>query len=81
MTRRAAVGAIKRATFTGESRTTTAHASTTDPQAMLYRKSPGERSKLCYMGHAVSENRHGLVVEVQVTEANGFAASDPPRSR
>jgi transposase len=59
--------------FHGESRTNDTHASTTDPQAMLYRKSPGERAKLCYMGHAVSENRHGLVVEVQVSEANGFA--------
>jgi transposase len=59
--------------FHGESRTNDTHASTTDPQARLYRKSPGERAKLCYMGHAVSENRHGLVVEVQVSEANGLA--------
>jgi transposase len=59
--------------FHGETRGNDTHASTTDPQAMLYKKSPGTTAKLCYMGHAVSENRHGLVVEVKVSEANGTA--------
>ena len=36
--------------------------STTDPEARLYRKGNGRESKLCYMGHALMENRHGLVV-------------------
>jgi transposase len=59
--------------FHGETRSNETHASTTDPEAKLYRKSAGATAKLCYMGHAVSENRHGLVVEVQVSEANGTA--------
>jgi len=45
---------------------------TTDPEAKLYRKSAGTTAKFCYMGHAVSENRHGLVVVVQ-SEASGTA--------
>src|SRR5208283_5017420 len=59
--------------FHGETRSNETHASSTDPEAKLYRTSPGTTAKLCYMGHAVSENRHGLVVEVQVSEANGTA--------
>lgn len=43
----------------------------TDPQARMYKKSRGASSKLAYLGHPVSENRNGLIVEVQVTEANG----------
>jgi transposase len=62
--------------FHGETRSSETHASTTDPQAKLYKKSVGATAKLCYMGHAVGENRHGLVVEVQVTEANGTAERD-----
>lgn len=59
--------------FHGETRSNQTHTSTTDPEAKLYKKSVGAPAKLCYMGHAVSENRHGLVVEVQVSEANGTA--------
>ena len=59
--------------FHGETRGNDTHASSTDPEAKLYKKSPGATAKLCYMGHAVSENRHGLVVEVKVSEANGTA--------
>ena len=49
------------------------HASTTDPQARLYRKGPGKEAKLCFMGHALMENRNGLVVDACLTEANGHA--------
>jgi len=59
--------------FHGEQRLNATHASTTDPEAKLYRKSKGTPAKLCYLGHAVSENRHGLVVDACVTEANGTA--------
>jgi transposase len=59
--------------FRGEARSNTTHASTTDPQARLYRKGPGREAKLCYMGHVLMENRHGLVVDAQVTQATGTA--------
>jgi transposase len=47
------------------------HASTTDPEARLYRKGPSKEAKLCFMGHALMENRNGLVVDACLTEANG----------
>ncbi len=56
--------------FRGEQRTNDTLASTTDPEAKLYKKSPGTPSKLSYLGHAVSENRPGLVIDARVTEAN-----------
>jgi transposase len=59
--------------FHGEKRTNDTHASTTDPQSRLYKKTRGTPSKLCYLGHAVSENRHGLIVDAIVTQANGTA--------
>ena len=57
--------------FRGQQRRNDTHASTTDPQARLYRKSPGTGSMLCYQGHLVTENRHGLVVGAAVSEASG----------
>ena len=45
----------------------------TDPDARLYRKGPGKEAKLCFMGHALMENRNGLVVDACLTEANGHA--------
>lgn len=59
--------------FRGERRTNDTHRSTTDPEARLYRKSPGQETKLRHLGHALGENRHGLIVGVTVTEANGTA--------
>ena len=59
--------------FHGEKRTNESHQSRTDPEAKLYRKGPGKEAKLSHMGHALSENRHGLVVAITVTEANGTA--------
>ncbi len=49
------------------------HASTTDPDARLYRKSPGAGAKLCYMGHVLMENRNGLAVDAETTRVAGFA--------
>ena len=59
--------------FHGETRGNATHASTTDPQARLYRKGAGREAKLCYMGHVLMENRHGLVVEARATPATGTA--------
>jgi transposase len=59
--------------FHGEKRTNATHASRTDPEARLYRKGRGQEAKLAHMGHTLAENRHGLIVAVAVTEANGTA--------
>jgi transposase len=59
--------------FKGEVRSNDTHASTTDPDAKLYRKGRGQPAKLCFMGHALAENRHGLVVKADVSEASGTA--------
>jgi len=59
--------------FYGQKRTNVTHASTTDPDSRLYRKALGREAKLCYMGHALMENRHGLAVGGRVTLANGTA--------
>ena len=61
------------ADFHGQKRSNETHASTTDPEARLYRKGPGKEAKLCFMGHALMENRNGLVVDACLTEANGHA--------
>jgi hypothetical protein len=66
-------GRNREADFHGQKRSNETHASTTDPQARLYRKGPGKEAKLCFMGHALMENRNGLVVEACLTEANGHA--------
>jgi transposase len=59
--------------FKGEERKNDTHASTTDPQARLLKKSKGDKSRLCYMGHALMENRNGLAVDVETTLATGTA--------
>jgi len=59
--------------FHGQKRRNETHASTTDPDSKLYRKSAGQEAKLAYLGHAVMENRSGLAVAGQVSEANGTA--------
>src|SRR5882724_1783210 len=59
--------------FHKERRSNETHQSTTDPQARLYRKGDGQPAKLCYMGHALMENRHGLAVGGAVSQATGTA--------
>src|SRR3954452_22635142 len=59
--------------FHGQRRKNDTHQSTSDPQAKLYRKAAGREAKLCYMGHAVMENRNGLAVDGTVTQASGIA--------
>lgn len=53
--------------FKGKMRKNDSHASRTDPDARLFKKSDGDRSRLCYMGHALMENRNGLVIDVETT--------------
>jgi len=59
--------------FHGQPRTNDTHTSTTDPEAKLYKKGKGKEAKLSYMGHALIENRHGLVVQADASQANGRA--------
>jgi transposase len=59
--------------FHGEKRKNDTHSSTTDPDARLFRKGAGKEAKLCHMGHLMTENRNGLIVDAQLTEANGTA--------
>jgi transposase len=62
--------------FHGERRKNDTHASTTDPEARLFRKGNGKEAKLCFMGHVITENRHGLVVASRTTLATGTAERD-----
>ena len=59
--------------FHGQKRSNETHASTTDPDARLYKKADGQPSRLCYIGHVLMENRHGLAVEATLTHATGTA--------
>jgi hypothetical protein len=59
--------------FHGEKRSNETHASTTDPDARLYKKAEGQAAKLCHMGHVMIENRHCLVVDTRTTPATGTA--------
>ena len=58
--------------FRGQHRSRETHVSRTDAEARLYRKGPQQEAKLSYLGHVLSENRHGLVVDVELSEANGY---------
>ena len=59
--------------FHKEKRSNETHQSTTDPQARLYKKGDGQPAKLCYIGHALMENRHALAVSGGVSQATGTA--------
>ena len=62
--------------FHGESRRNQTHASRTDPEARLYKKSAGQESKLSYLGHTLVENRNGLIAAAMTTQADGRAERD-----
>ena len=62
--------------FHGETRKNDTHASTTDPDAQLFRKGKGKEAKLAYLGHVLLDNRHGLVANVCATAATGTAERD-----
>lgn len=59
--------------FRGEKRSNATHASTTDPDARLFKKSAGTGAVLCFMGHTLMENRNGLIVQADLTRADGHA--------
>ena len=59
--------------FHGEKRSNKTHESTTDPEARLFKKGKGKEAKLCFLGHALMENRHGLAVGGGVSQATGTA--------
>jgi len=59
--------------FHGQQRRNDTHASTTDPDARLYRKGGGKEAKLCFVGHGLMENRSGLIVDACLTRADGHA--------
>ena len=61
------------ANFKGQKRSNETHRSTTDPDAMLYRKGPGMEAKLCFIGHGLMENRSGLIVDARLTRVSGHA--------
>ena len=62
--------------FHGQKRKNDTHESGTDPEARLYRKGRGKEARLYYMGHVLMENRHGLVVDGNLTAASGTAERD-----
>src|SRR5215207_6765947 len=62
--------------FRGHRRSNQTHASTTDPEARLARKSTATAAKLCYAGHLLMEHRNALLVDIELTEATGYAERD-----
>jgi transposase len=62
--------------FHGERRRNDTHQSTTDPDARLFKKAVGREAKLGYLGHLLTENRHGLIVDTAVTAATGTGERD-----
>jgi len=62
--------------FRGETRSNDTHASKTDPESLLAKKGEGKESKLSYCGNLLVENRHGLIVDAEVFQANGTAERD-----
>ena len=69
----AASGKNRDVDYRGEQRRNQTHVSSTDPQALLLRKGPGKEAKLSFLGHVLMENRHGLVVDLVLTQATGKA--------
>lgn len=62
--------------FKGQKRSNTTHTSTTDPEALLFRKSNNTAADLSYMGHVLIENRSALIVDAELTQATGYAERD-----
>jgi transposase len=59
--------------FKGKKRSNETHASRTDPEARLARKGPGHEAKLAFSGHALMENRNGLLLDFVIAPADGYA--------
>src|SRR3546814_12302962 len=67
--------------FKGQRRSNETHASTTDPDALLYRKGPGMEARLCYIGHGLMENRPGLIDDTGLPQESGHAERLAARER
>jgi len=72
----AGIGRNQEVDFHGQQRKNDTHESTTDPDARLYRKGKGKEARLSYMGNVLMENRNGLAVDCQLTQASGTAEPD-----
>jgi transposase len=59
--------------FHGQKRSNQTHRSTTDPEALLARKSNATAAKLCFAGHFLMEHRNALIVDAELTQADGYA--------
>jgi IS5 family transposase len=66
--------------FKGKKRSNETHESKTDPDSRLYRKGDKTASELRYMGHTLTDNRHGLVVNAMVTHADGYAEREAAKA-
>lgn len=66
-------GRNEKVDFHKEKRKNDTHQSTTDPESMLYKKGKGKEAKLSYMGHVLMENRNGLAINTETTQATGTA--------
>lgn len=62
--------------FKNQKRSNATHQSSTDPEARMHKKTQGSQCRMAFLGHAVIENRHGLVVGTTVTQATGTAERD-----
>jgi len=62
--------------FKGEFRRADTYECKTDPDARLYKKATGQPSRLCYIGHVLTDNRHALVVDAEITQASDTAEVD-----
>lgn len=67
------VGRNEERDFHGEKLKNETHASTTDPDARLYKKSSGKEARMSYLGHALMENRNGIIIDGAITHATGTA--------
>jgi transposase len=67
--------------FHGEKRSNDTHQSTTDPDSRLMRKGPGKEAKLCYGAHALMENRNGLLVDLEISQATGSAERETAKGQ
>lgn len=65
--------------FKGQSRSNDTHESSTDADARLYRKG-NTASELRFMGHTLSDNRHGLIASAMVTMADGYAEREAAKA-
>jgi transposase len=57
----------------GQRRSNDTHVSTTDPESRLYRKSHNTAATLCYSAHLLMEHRNALIVDAELTTADGYA--------